>query len=202
MGASKHFFDNNDVDRRVKTRIYTAAPLNALLWGCESWNLMRRNLNKLRSFHHGAIRRILKIKWSQVREHHIKNLEVRRRLYNMPNIDAFINRRTVKYVGKISRLNDDNLPKKFLAAWINGKRKNGAPQITCNNNSARAIDTILSKDKTLSNNQALLKKWGPLDHNKNKWQYYIDSYFESCHNTPQEEENEEEGHIDEDKIYC
>jgi hypothetical protein len=85
MDASKHFFDNNGVDCRVKTQIYTAAPLNALLWGCKSWNLMRRNLNKLRSFHHGAIRRILKIK---LREGHIKNLEVRCCLYNMPNIDA------------------------------------------------------------------------------------------------------------------
>jgi hypothetical protein len=83
----------------------------------------KKNLNKLKSFHHGAIRRILKIKWNQVREDHIKNSEVRRRLYNIPNIDAFINRRTAKYVDKVSRLNDDDLPKKFLAAWINGKRK-------------------------------------------------------------------------------
>jgi hypothetical protein len=119
MGASKHFFDNNGVDCRVKMQIYIAVPLNALLWGCESWNLTRRNLNKLRSFHHGAIRRILQNIWSQVREDHIKNLEVRRRL--------FINRRTAKYVGKISRLSDFSLPKKFLAAWINEKRKSGAP---------------------------------------------------------------------------
>jgi hypothetical protein len=42
MGAARHFFDNKDVDRRVKTQVYTTAPLNALLWGCESWNLTKK----------------------------------------------------------------------------------------------------------------------------------------------------------------
>jgi hypothetical protein len=36
MGAAKHFFDNKDVDKRIKSQIYVAGPLNALLWGCES----------------------------------------------------------------------------------------------------------------------------------------------------------------------
>ncbi len=48
MGALRHFFDK-DVDWRVKTEIYIAGPLNALLWGCESWNLMKSNLERLRS---------------------------------------------------------------------------------------------------------------------------------------------------------
>jgi hypothetical protein len=68
MGAAKHFFDNKDVDKKIKSQIYVAGPLNALLWGCESWNLTKSNLCKLTVFHHGAIRRILGIKWSQVRE--------------------------------------------------------------------------------------------------------------------------------------
>jgi len=36
MGALKHFFDNRDVDRRIKVEIYAAGPLNALLWGCQT----------------------------------------------------------------------------------------------------------------------------------------------------------------------
>ncbi len=61
MGASKHFFNNKDVDCRVKAQVYIAGPLNALLWGYQSWNLNKKNLNKLQSFHHGAIRWILSI---------------------------------------------------------------------------------------------------------------------------------------------
>jgi hypothetical protein len=72
MGAAKSFFDNKDVDKRIKSQVYVSGPLNALLWGCESWNLSKDNLRKLSAFHHGAIRRILGIKWNQVREKHIK----------------------------------------------------------------------------------------------------------------------------------
>jgi hypothetical protein len=34
------------------------------------------------------------------------------------------------------------LPQKLLAAWINKSRKEGAPQLTCNNNFAKAISNI------------------------------------------------------------
>ena len=56
MGAAKHSLNNKDVDKRIKAEIYVVAPLNTLLWGCETWNLTRYNLNKLMSFHHSAIR--------------------------------------------------------------------------------------------------------------------------------------------------
>ena len=189
MGASKHFFDNKDVDKRVKSQIYIAGPLNALLWGCESWNLTKHNMDKLMAFHHTAIRRILGIKWNQVKEKHIKNKEVRGILCNIPNIDVFIIKRTATYLGKISRSDNSRYPKKFLAAWITGKRKNGAPQLTCNNNFANSIQKILPPEKTLSNKQALLREWTPLAKDEGNWLTYIDDYFESCRNTDYEDTN-------------
>ncbi len=63
MGIVKPFFDNKDVDKMIKCQIYVAGPLNALLWGCQTWNLTKWNLNRLSIFHHGAIRRILAIRW-------------------------------------------------------------------------------------------------------------------------------------------
>ena len=78
MGLLRHFFDCNDVDRKVKYWVYAAGPLNTLLWGCESWNLTERNLKRLSSFHHKAIKRILGLKWERVKEEKITNEEVRR----------------------------------------------------------------------------------------------------------------------------
>jgi hypothetical protein len=75
----------------------------------------------------------------------------------MPNVDAFINRRTASYIGKIATANETNYPKKFLAAWMNRSRKNGAPQLTCNNNYAKVIGQILPEDQPLSNDQAPLR---------------------------------------------
>ena len=182
MGASKHFFDNKDIDKKIKAEIYIAGPLNALLWGCEAWNLTKNNLKKIMSFHHSAIRRILNIRWDQVREKHIKNREVRGLLCNIPNIDAYINKRTATYIGKISRSNPKTYPKKFLTAWIHGKRKNGHPQLTCNNNYARVIEKIMPNDKPLINKQAPLKEWLPIAVIENNWMECIDTYFNSCRN--------------------
>jgi hypothetical protein len=86
-------------------------------------------------------------------------------LFNIPNIDAFISKRTAKYVGKIARASDCSLPKKYLAAWINKFRKNGAPQHTCNKNFVKAINDILPCNINLSSN-APLKEWLPLAKNK------------------------------------
>jgi hypothetical protein len=168
MSAARSFFDNKDVDKRIKYQIYVVGPLNVLLWGCETWNLTRRNLNRLSSFHHGAIRRILTISWQQVREKHIKNKEVRKLLCNIPKIDAFITKRTAVYIGKVTRAEENSLPKKFLAAWIRGSRKTGTPQLTCNNNFAETIHRILPSDKALSNKSAPLREWIPLASQRHK----------------------------------
>ena len=140
----------------------------------------KRNTDKLMSFHHNAIRRILGIKWNQVREKHIKNKEVRGLLCNIPNIDAYIIRRTATYLGKISRSDNNNYPKKNLTAWINQKRKIGAPQLTCNNNFATSIQKILPPQKKLSNKQAHLREWIPLAKDESTWISYIDTFFETC----------------------
>jgi hypothetical protein len=42
MGLGRQFFDCRDVDIRVKYQIYTAGPLNTLLWGCEGWNTSKK----------------------------------------------------------------------------------------------------------------------------------------------------------------
>ena len=145
MGAAKSFFDNKDVDKRIKSQVYVSGPLNALLWGCESCYLSKNNLRKLTAFRHGAIRRILGIKWNQVREQHIKNREVRGLLSNIPNIDAFIHRRTATYIGKIVRANETTYPKKLLSALINDSKKPGATQLTFNNNFSNAIKKSLRR---------------------------------------------------------
>ena len=75
------------------------------------------NMDKLMAFHHTAIRRMLGIKWNQVKEKQIKNKEVRGILWNIPNVDAFIIKRTATYLGNISLLDNSTYPKKFLAAW-------------------------------------------------------------------------------------
>jgi len=94
IGLAKHFFNNKDVDIRTKHNVYTLLAINTVLWGCKSWNLSAKNKKQLESFHHSAIRRILNIKWEQVRNERIRNKQVRFRFCNIPKIESFINKRT------------------------------------------------------------------------------------------------------------
>eukprot|EP00590_Aulacoseira_subarctica_P011527 CAMPEP_0172420586 /NCGR_PEP_ID=MMETSP1064-20121228/6945_1 /TAXON_ID=202472 /ORGANISM="Aulacoseira subarctica , Strain CCAP 1002/5" /LENGTH=265 /DNA_ID=CAMNT_0013160611 /DNA_START=341 /DNA_END=1141 /DNA_ORIENTATION=+ len=59
IGAMKFILRNKDVDLNTKIFLYTTAPLQALLWGAESWSLSKTNLNALNVFHHSAIRWII-----------------------------------------------------------------------------------------------------------------------------------------------
>jgi hypothetical protein len=86
---------------------------------------------------------------------------VRGLLCNIPNVDAFITKRTATYVGKVARSDQESLPKKFLTAWINGSRRNGAPQLTCNNNFADAISKILPPGHPLKSGMHHSKNGSP-----------------------------------------
>ena len=82
IGIMRHFLKNNDIDLQSKFLLYMTGPLNVLLWGCESWNLSKKNINQLNVFH-SAIRWILGIKMSQVKEEKIKNTTIRKQFNNI-----------------------------------------------------------------------------------------------------------------------
>jgi len=86
----KHFLSCKDVKLCVKYWIYIAGPLNTLLWGSESWNISDANCNRLCSFHHSAIRRILGIWMDKVLECQITNKQVRMWFENIPSINELI----------------------------------------------------------------------------------------------------------------
>ena len=128
IGAMKFVLKNKDVDLNTKIFLYTTAPLQALLWGAESWSLSKTNLNALNVFHHSAIRWILGIKMSEVREKKIKNIDIRKKIGSLQDIDYYVKKRAWTYIGKIVRQQEDSLPKKLLGSWLQCPRKQGHPQ--------------------------------------------------------------------------
>ncbi len=47
----------------TKIKVYKAAVLTTLLYGCETWTVYQHHSRKLNHFHTTSIRRILSIKW-------------------------------------------------------------------------------------------------------------------------------------------
>ena len=83
---SRHRTLTNEVDMYVNIPVYF---------------IVQRNLKRLSSFHHKAIKRILGLNWERVKEEKITKEEVRRRFNNIPNIETYIIRRRSRYIGKV-----------------------------------------------------------------------------------------------------
>ena len=77
MGALNIFWESDHVDIGAKVLIYLAIPVNSLLWGNQTWALTKVLTKKLEFFHMRYLRRILTMKWDDVRELKIENFQVR-----------------------------------------------------------------------------------------------------------------------------
>ena len=78
IGAMKLIIKNKEVDLNTKILLYTTAPLQALLWGAESWSLSKRILNTCNISHDSARQWTLGIKMNEVREKRIKIIVIRK----------------------------------------------------------------------------------------------------------------------------
>jgi hypothetical protein len=91
IAATKNFnalgrtiFRNRKIKLELRCQMYMAITVNILLWGCDTWALMKSQLTKLRSFHHKCARQLF-----QVKEHKIKN-EVYLKKTKLQPIDTLI----------------------------------------------------------------------------------------------------------------
>ena len=108
-----------------KYLLFKAIPCNLLLWGCKSWALRKSLLASLEVFLHRGIRRILKIRMSEVIKQHITNTSIREKFYNIPTIKKQIALRQLTYLGKIFRREESHIPTRLLTVWCDHQRKSG-----------------------------------------------------------------------------
>jgi hypothetical protein len=157
FGALKSVLLGRTLRLSTKISLFNAIILNTALWGCESWTLSTASKQRLHSFQHKLLRRILRISIYEVIERKISNADVRQRFHNSPDITLTIQARQMKWLSRIAKMSTDKMPRKFLACWINDKRKPGRPQLNIRNTYVEAITNIIP---SVSKN-ALLKEWIP-----------------------------------------
>ena len=183
IGVMKHFLTNRDVDLRSKVLLYMTGPLNALLWGCESWNLSKKNIDQLNIFHHSAIRWILGIRVTQVKEERIKNTTIRKQFGNIQEVSFYIKRRTWTYIGKIIRANENLLPRQLTGAWIQCPRKIGHPQKSCRNLFVATLKEIIPENV---DDQGKFKDFFALAKNETLWEQKLKDHEENIIRASQE----------------
>ena len=77
--------------------------LNLLTWGCESWSLIKIPI-KISVFHMRRIRRMLRIKLSEVMEDRIRNFKVKRMFYNINTVEIQMAKRILTFIGRVVRM--------------------------------------------------------------------------------------------------
>ena len=91
-----------------KIKVYKAAVLTTLLYGCETWTVYQRHSRKLNHFHTTSLRRILGIKWQD----RIPDTEVLSRA-GLPSIHIILMQAEQCCAGHVARMPEHRLPKKL-----------------------------------------------------------------------------------------
>jgi hypothetical protein len=92
--------------------------LSILLYGCESWCLTEELLHRLRVFHAQCLRAMSreghagKHTWEQ----HISSEQLMQEL-GLDAIDFYVARRQLRWLGHVSRMDWERLPRRMLSAW-------------------------------------------------------------------------------------
>ncbi len=108
----------------VKIRIYKAAVITVLTYGCEVWNTTQAQMKRIESFHQRCLRRIFKVRWF----HRVSNKEVLRRA-KADTLEKHISSMRLRWFGHVVRMPSDRLPR-YMVEWIppQGKRSRGRPR--------------------------------------------------------------------------
>ena len=120
-----------------KLKLFDAACISILLYGCEAWNLTEKMIKQLDIFVRKCYRIILKIKQS---EDHVMNDDLYQRAGRRP-ISEEIRKRQLQFIGHCLRLPDTEQPAHIYALYESnmGKQKVGRLKPTYNDQISKYI---------------------------------------------------------------
>lgn len=113
------------MSRGLKLRIFSSCILSVLLYGCETWGVAARSINKLQVFVNKCLRRICKIFWPET----ISNSDLHE-LTNIKPILKEIGKRKWRWIGHTLRRPTDNIARQALDWNPQGSRRPGRPSNT------------------------------------------------------------------------
>ena len=150
----KRLWTNRGIQLNTKISVYRAAVLTSLLYGCETWTLTKKQVNRLEKFHQTTLRKIARIRWF----HKVTNYEVLSRC-NLSSLQSMIDKAKLRWTGHVVRMKDHRIPK----ALLYGRLATGAPK---RGNHNTYINSVKSTLRECGISCARLEK---LASNRNSW---------------------------------
>jgi len=122
-------FTNKRVDEKVKGRIFVAIVLSILLYGSECWCMTEDHRKRLTSFYNARVRSMCRVNKHKTIKYRITTKGLLSRL-DIRDISFYYNNRIIRWIGHVSRMSMDRLPRQLMTSWVQNPRPLGRPQMT------------------------------------------------------------------------
>ena len=119
-------FKNKGISIPAKRAAYVAIVMSILLYGSEMWAISAADRRKLHSFHNRCARTICGISMWHVQHQRIKT-QVTLEEANLRDIDTYMARRRLRWLGHVRRMDWGRVPRKLLSSWCSQVRPIGRP---------------------------------------------------------------------------
>ena len=120
-----NIWERRGISLTTKMKLYWAVVITVLLYAGKSWAIYSRHARQLNRFHMLCLCKLLRIKWWNK----IPNMEVLSCM-GMPSIHTLLSKVQVKWVGYVSHMSDESLPKRLLyGKLLVGKCPVGRPKL-------------------------------------------------------------------------
>lgn len=114
---------SKQITKQTKLRIYGAIVESIMLYGAETWEITKRERQRLEAVEMDYLRRSCGVSRLQ----RVTNTEIRRRMGVKKTVAEEIERRRLKWYGHVRRLEDQRWPRKIMEWSPPFRRKRGRP---------------------------------------------------------------------------
>ena len=133
------FFSSATVPERLKGKIYAGGVLSVLLYGCESWCLSAKSLNKLTLWHNKRLREMCRVTMCQTFVHRISSRSLQQRT-GVFDLLHYVASRTLLWAGHVARMPKNRLPKRLMLSWVRQPRVSGGQEVTFGRSLSRYLN--------------------------------------------------------------
>jgi sorting nexin-29 len=158
--ANIQLLKNKLIGRELKLKIYKTLIRPIVTYGAEIWTLTKEDENNLRIFERKVIRKIFgPIKKNE--EWEIRNNEEINEILRNKDIVRFIKAERIRWLGHVTRMEEDRLPKKILKEKVFATRKRGRPKL-------RWMDDVLKDLREMQ-----VRGWREKARNREEWRRLV-----------------------------
>ena len=103
----------------LKVKLLRSEALEALLYGCDTWTLRRKDYDKLRTHHHPILLRCISFQRKE-RMDHLPSYHLALEKTGRESIETTVRRRRLALAASIFRLDDHRLPQRLMGGDFEG----------------------------------------------------------------------------------